>query len=171
MSTHLAAADPAVSSPPPAASAAGGWGNAGSRCVYSVGLARCSAGGVGRAVALSVWWCCFAGGDLPPRRRRSGGALAWICYLRRPRSSGQLPWAASPRRRLKTTIPAFDLDAARVDARSRRDRWCRMEIFGFRVPATSRPPGDISRSKVKVAMRRRRAVGAFCVSSVASHYR
>ena len=44
-STHLAAADPAVSSPPPAAPAAGGRGNAGSRYVHSVGLAGLVAGG------------------------------------------------------------------------------------------------------------------------------
>ena len=127
-STHLAAADPAVSSPPPAASAAGGWGNAGSRCVNSVGLARSSAGGVGRAVALPVW--CFAGGDLPLRRRRSGGAPKWICYLRRARSSGQLSWATSLRRRSKTATSAFGvLDSARVEASLRCDRWSRMEAL------------------------------------------
>jgi hypothetical protein len=168
-STHLAAADPAVSSPPPGTSVAGGWGNAGSRCVNSVGLARSSAGGVGRAVALPV--VCFAGGDLPLRRRRSGGAPKWICCLRRARSSGQLPWATSPRRRSRTTASAFQ------DPDSELKQACDVaggvgwRLFGVRVPTTSRPPGDICRSKDYVAMRRRCTVGAFYFSSVASLYR
>ena len=103
--------------------------SAGSRCVYSIGLARVSAGGAGRALASSVACGCFAGGDLSLRRRRSGGVLAWICCLRHPRSL-VLPWATSPCRRSKTATSAFGvLDSARVEASLRCDRWSRMEAL------------------------------------------
>ncbi|KAK1685984.1 hypothetical protein QYE76_046832 [Lolium multiflorum] len=54
--THLATVDPVVPPPLPAATpAAGVWGNAGSRCVYSVGFVRTSIGGALEAVAWPVW--------------------------------------------------------------------------------------------------------------------
>jgi hypothetical protein len=49
--------------PPSAALAAGGWGNLGSRLVYSVGSGREFAGGVVEAARLSVWCsvvACFS---------------------------------------------------------------------------------------------------------------
>ena len=133
--------------PLPAASAAGGRGNSDSRCVHSVEELGCADGGVGRVAALPVF--CFAGAGLPPRRRRSGGAPKQIRVLRRARSSEELLWATSPCRSSTAATPAliFMLQAAlqqawRVDVGGAGWRPC-----GVRVPTTSRPPGDIGRSK------------------------
>ena len=133
--------------PPTAASVAGGRGNSDSRCVYSVEWLRCADGGVGRVAALPVF--CFAGAGLPPRRRCSGGVPKWIRVLRRARSSEELLWATSPCRSSTAATPAliFMLQAAmqqawRVDVGGAGWRPC-----GVRVPTTSRPPGDIGRSK------------------------
>jgi hypothetical protein len=133
--------------PPPAAPAAGGWGGSDSRCVHSVEWLRWSAdGGAGRMAARPSF--CFAGAAFPPRRRRSGGVPMWIRFPRRARSSGELLGATSPRRRSTAASPVSKLlkQAALKQARVDGDGagW---RPYGVRVPETSRPPGDIGRSK------------------------
>ena len=117
-----------ISRPQAAASVAGGRGIRGSRPVHSLGVRGCPAGSVGKVAAWPKWF--FAGGDLPLRRRRSGGVPQWIYYLRRARSSVQLPWATSPLRSSRMAIPAFvDTEAAGFEASKRCGRWSRMEVL------------------------------------------
>jgi hypothetical protein len=89
------------SPPPPAAPAAGGWGNPGSRPVYSVGLVRVPADGVMEVVVLavrSVVSACFPScdgvlRDLVVARATSGGrgsadSSACIVSVRGPCAGG-----------------------------------------------------------------------------------
>ena len=139
--------------PPPAAPAAGGWGNPGSCCVYSVGLVWVLPGGVLEAVTPAVGVLLLSASSpvsaLPGvsassrRRRRARGPLGSPCAACSPPD----PVAADP---------VDLLCAGGDDASGAADEagW-RLCVRGVRGSTTSRPLGRSSDPRFGRFWRRR----------------
>lgn len=141
--------------PPPAAPTAGGWGNPGSRCVYSVGLSRVLLGGVLEVEAPAVG--VLLSPSSSPVAALSGASVSsrWIARARRPPG---LPCMVLPPLDPVAADPDDVFDAVGGDASGAEDEdgW---RLFGVRGSLTSRSSGGSSRSKVAGRIWRRRASG------------
>ena len=135
--------------PPAAASAAGGWGIAGSRRVYSVGSSRLLAGGAGELVAWPEWLLeaavlSFVVGA--PVEASNGSAVFATLASRRRRG------ACRPRAGIRVVeVPAFvDLEGAvRVDQAGvvvRRAGWRCFGAEERRLPGCMGAPSSPSKA-------------------------